>query len=246
MEVLILGAIAAGLISTAAATSRNAATDEALAALNSDETVTVTQVGDHDWYVFTPTGPPPTTGYILYPGGWVDPRAYASLARTIAADGFLVVLDPAPFNLAVADINSASQIIEAFPDIESWAIGGHSLGGAMAAQFVAANPNMVDGLVLYAAYPAQRTDLSDFPIRVTSIYGNEDGVADMGEVLASADRLPQTQASSLFRVQIILNSVHTAPDYKMATTGVHFGPGTTATDGRRNRGFTLEAQQLVD
>lgn len=188
--VLILVAIGGTLIATAYSTSQNTAQESALAALDSDETVNVTQPPDQDWYVFMPTGPAPVTGYILYPGGWVDPRAYAPLARDIAAEGFMVVLDPAPFNLAVADFNSANRVIAAFPEIESWGIGGHSLGGAMAAQFIAANPGAAEGLALYAAYPAAGTDLSAMPIVATSIYGDHDGVASLEDVLAGAERLP--------------------------------------------------------
>lgn len=182
--------IAGSLAVTAVATSRNGATDEALAALESDETVTVTYSKDSDWYLFSPTGPAPEIGYVLYPGGWVDPRAYAPLARDIAAEGFTVVLDPAPFNLAVTDFNSANRVIAAFPEIATWAIGGHSLGGAMAAQYIAANPGKMEGLALYAAYPPEGVDLSQVPLAATSVYGDRDGVASVDEVLGGADRLP--------------------------------------------------------
>lgn len=188
--VLAIVSISATLIATTVATSRNMAQDLALAALESDEAVDVIQSNDSDWIIFLPTGPQPEVGYIIYPGGWVDPRAYAPLARDIAEEGFLVVLDPAPFNLAVADFNSANRIIDAFPEIAAWGIGGHSLGGAMAAQYIAANPGRAGGLALYAAYPAGGTDLSAAPIVATSIYGDNDGVAVPSEVLAGAERLP--------------------------------------------------------
>lgn len=190
LGIVALLVIAASMVATTVATGRNAAQDVALAALESDEAVDVLQTSDNDWMVFMPTGPQPTTGYIIYPGGWVDPRAYAPLARDIADEGYTVILDPAPFNLAVADVNSANRIIDAFPEITTWAIGGHSLGGAMAAQYIAANPGRAQGLALYAAYPAEGTDLSAAPITATSIYGDNDGVAAVDEVLGGAARLP--------------------------------------------------------
>ena len=53
---------------------------------------------------------------------------------------------------------------------------GHSLGGAMAANFVYTNPGLVDGLVLWAAYPASSNDLSSSEVRVVSISGTLDGL----------------------------------------------------------------------
>jgi pimeloyl-ACP methyl ester carboxylesterase len=188
--VLVLVGIAGSLIASTVLSNRNSAQDIALAAMTSDEAVDVIQVPDQDWIIFNPTGPAPTTGYIIYPGGLVDPRAYAPLARDIAEEGFLVVIDPAPFNLSVTDPNSANRIIDAFPEIAVWAIGGHSLGGAMAAQFIATNPGRVAGLALYAAYPPAGSDLSSAPIAATSIYGDKDGVATVEEVLEGANRLP--------------------------------------------------------
>ena len=47
---------------------------EALTALGSDSQVTV-QSGK--WLTFLPEGSQPSTGFIIYPGGRVDDRAYA-------------------------------------------------------------------------------------------------------------------------------------------------------------------------
>ena len=59
---------------------------EALAALESDADVRVTTDG---WMVFTPSEMVAPTGVIIYPGGRVDPRAYAPLAKEIARTGGL-------------------------------------------------------------------------------------------------------------------------------------------------------------
>lgn len=160
---------------------------EALAALESDDLVTVET---EPWLIFTPTANTPTTGFIFYPGGKVDHRSYAPQARAIAEAGYLVVIPEMPLNLAVFNANAAADIIAAFPDIENWAIGGHSLGGAMAAQFAYNNPEAVDGLVLWASFPAGSNDLSGLDIAVTSIYGSNDGVATPEQVLAGEPLLP--------------------------------------------------------
>jgi len=169
--------------------SRNAARPEATAALSADATVAVSRILGQDWYVFTPAATTPDTGFIIYPGGFVEPVAYAPAAREIAAQGYLVVLDPMPLNLAVTAAESADAIVAAFPNIRAWAIGGHSLGGAMAAQYVRTNPGVMVGLALWAAYPAANTDLSATPLEVVVLYGDADGLAAVEEVMGGAPRL---------------------------------------------------------
>jgi pimeloyl-ACP methyl ester carboxylesterase len=160
---------------------------EAIMALESDHTILVSSEG---WIVFSPRESSPVMGLILYPGGHVDPRAYAPLAREIASDGNLVVIPQMPLNLAVFDIRVADEIIQANPILETWVIGGHSLGGAMAAEYVSANRSSVDGLFMWASYSAENTDLSGFTdLQVLSIYGTEDG--DVEGIRASRERLPQ-------------------------------------------------------
>lgn len=193
--ILILAAVlvSAGALAVAALNSRNAARPEAVAALESNEQVSVTEQAGEDWIIFSPVGETPDTGFIIYPGGFVDPVAYAPVARDIAANGFLVVIDPMPLNLAVLNLNGADAILPAFPDIANWAIGGHSLGGAMAAEYAAGRPNGVDGLALWAAYPANSTDLSDNNLAALSIYGDRDGVASVDDVLDGGNRLPDAE-----------------------------------------------------
>ncbi|MBV9789448.1 MAG: alpha/beta hydrolase [Chloroflexi bacterium] len=161
---------------------------EALAALESDPQVTVQQT---DWLVFQPATTSPTTGLILYPGGRVDERAYAPAAHALAAQGYLVVLVPMPLNFAVFAPERASEVVDAFPAIEHWAIGGHSLGGAMAAQFAHDHPDLIDGLALWASYPPGGASLADQQLAVVSIFGTRDGVAKPEDIEASRGLLPQ-------------------------------------------------------
>ncbi|MCX7671440.1 MAG: alpha/beta hydrolase, partial [Anaerolineae bacterium] len=147
---------------------------EALAALESDARVQVTM---GRWLTFAPTDRQPTTGLIFYPGGRVDARSYAPAARAIAERGYLVVIVPMPFNLAVIQPGAAEAVIAAYPGIRRWAVGGHSLGGAMAAHFAFAQPGAVQGLVLWAAYPAANNPLADRDLAVVSISATADGLA---------------------------------------------------------------------
>ena len=160
---------------------------EALAALQSDARVTVTTGA---WVTFEPVGVQPETGLILYPGGRVDYRAYAPAAREIAVQGYLVVIVPMPLNLAVFNPGAASRVIAAHPEIQQWAIGGHSLGGAMAANFAKRHPGAVQALALWASYPASNDDLSASGLRIVSIYGDLDGLATGEKIDASRALLP--------------------------------------------------------
>jgi hypothetical protein len=124
-------------------------TPEALAALESDGAVTITQ---DEWIVFTPASVTPAKGLIFYPGGEVDERGYAEPLHQIAAAGYLVVLVPMPLQLAVMAPDKATDVIAAFPQIDTWAIAGHSLGGSMAARYAFHHPDNVDGLLMWDAY----------------------------------------------------------------------------------------------
>jgi len=160
---------------------------EAQAALQSDAQV---EVETQPWLVFRPADKAPTTGLIFYPGGRVDPSSYAPAARAIAAEGYLVVIPSMPLNLAVMAPGTASEVMTAFPEIDQWAVGGHSLGGSMAANFAKKHPEAVDGLVLWASYPASSDNLSSSAVKVTSIFGTRDGLATGEKIEASRPLLP--------------------------------------------------------
>lgn len=160
---------------------------EAMEALVSDADVAVST---ERWLTFAPVGTEPTTGFIFYPGGRVDPRSYAPPARAIAAAGHLAVVVPMPLHLAVLGADRAADVMTAHPDIRSWVVGGHSLGGAMAAQYAMEGERDVDGLVLWAAYPASGTDLSNADVMVLSVYGTRDMIATPLEIEASRPLLP--------------------------------------------------------
>ncbi len=160
---------------------------EAIAALESDDLVTVTE---EPWLIFSPSGTTPTTGFIFYPGGRVDPRSYASLMRRIAEEGYLVIVPTMPINMAVFDADVADEIIAHFPEIELWVIGGHSVGGTMAAQYTDQHREAIDGLAIWASYPADSTDISDLAIPVISIYGSREIRVNDANVGARKHLLP--------------------------------------------------------
>lgn len=184
--VLILFLAVAGFVIWGSTPARPDAT--ALQALVSDERVTISE-GKY-WLQFSPANRTPNTALIFYPGAHVDYRAYSALMREIANGGYSVFLVKMPLNLAVLGVDRADAMIAAYPDIIQWYIGGHSLGGAMAAAYVYNNPVGIQGLVLWAAYPAENNDLSASGFPVLSIIANRDGLATLDKIKAAAPYLP--------------------------------------------------------
>ena len=164
-------------------------TDVALRALESGDGVDVTEAAGG--WAFSPTSSEPTAGLVLYPGGHVDARSYAPLARVIAQRGYLVVVPRVPLSLAFFDVNAADAAVAEFPDIQTWAVAGHSLGGVAAALYAQSNPTDVGGLVLYASYPSDGVDFSESDLEVASTTGTLDGVVNRESLVASYPRLPQ-------------------------------------------------------
>jgi len=188
-RVKLAGAIVVSLVVVLAAglygwtrMARYAAFPEALAVAERAERV-------QGWYVFAPDGEP-SVGFVFYPGGLVDAAAYAPLMQRLADGGVLAVIVPMPLELAVFGIGRAAAVMDEFPQVDTWVIGGHSLGGAMAAEFVKRDPAAVDGIALLASYPAESTDLSALPIGAVSTYGTENGLTQPEGFVASMVRLP--------------------------------------------------------
>jgi pimeloyl-ACP methyl ester carboxylesterase len=95
-----------------------------------------------------------------------------------------------PLHLAVLAPDRAAEVLDYYPGVKHWAIGGHSLGGSMAAHFAHGHPGAVQGLVLWASYPAGSDDLSAADLQVASIYGTQDGLVTVGKLEASRALLP--------------------------------------------------------
>jgi hypothetical protein len=163
-------------------------TDQALAAMESGGGVTVQDNGD--FVVFTPIANQPITALIIYPGGHVDYRSYAPIARQIASRGYLVSIVRMPLSLPVFGVNKAEEVIAAFPGIRYWVIGGHSLGGSMAASYARDHPYKVQGLSLWASYPPESDDLSATDLKGLSTYGSNDMVLSMDNVNSTIALLP--------------------------------------------------------
>lgn len=114
-------------------------------------------------------------GFIFYPGGKVDEKAYHNLAISCANYDITTIIVSMPFNLAVFDINAAENIINNHPEIEKWYIGGHSLGGSMAASYTSKNEDKISGLILLASYSTAEIK----SLKTLSIYGSSDKILNL-------------------------------------------------------------------
>lgn len=161
------------------------AEQRALDQICSSNTVQVEYV-DKDKLVFSPKDA--KAGLIFYPGGKVQFEAYVPLMKRLAEQNMLCVLIKMPCNLAVLDVSAADGIKDEYPEIETWYIGGHSLGGSMAASYVAEHTDDFAGLALLAAYST--ADLSESDLKVVSITASEDNVMNCEKYKEYYSNLP--------------------------------------------------------
>jgi pimeloyl-ACP methyl ester carboxylesterase len=145
---------------------------------------------------FTPTGRTvEPVGLLFFPGGLVDPTAYAPLARAVAESGMSVVLvelprrgafggadDPELLDRARAIMNTAGP--------RRWVVAGHSRGAVVASQLASEIPRGLAGLVLIGTTHPRDVDLSRLVVPVTKIVGTRDGLARPSAIEANRHLLP--------------------------------------------------------
>lgn len=162
--------------------------DLAINTLQEESSITLTY--HEDYLVLTPKENATETALIFYPGGKVEYTAYAPLLSHLTKAGYTCIIPEMPFNLAVFGQDAATSIMKDFPEIKHWYLGGHSLGGAMAASYVSKHNESIEGLILLGAYSTE--DLSNLPLKVLSIYGSEDQVLNKENYEKGKAYLPET------------------------------------------------------
>lgn len=150
--------------------------------LQSSETVTVTTEDDIIFLDGSGTG----HALIFYPGAKVEYTAYVPMFYALAEQGIDCFVVKMPGNLAFFGMNQAEDIMEEY-EYENWYVSGHSLGGAMAANFAAEHGEKLKGLVLFAAYATK--ELPD-NLCTVSVYGSEDNVLNMEKVESGRVYMP--------------------------------------------------------
>ena len=127
-------------------------------------------------------------GLVFYPGAKVQPEAYAPLMEHCARRGILCVLLKPTFNLAILDMDAAAGVREQFPEVGTWTIAGHSMGGVAAADYLHRHEGDFDGIAFLASYPA--ADLTGFGGKAVSLAGTEDHVLKREGYEAARAKLP--------------------------------------------------------
>ena len=155
---------------------------EAMEALESDERVTISEI-ERAWLF---DGPGTDEVLVFYPGAKVDEKAYAPLCRRLAENGIDCIVVKMPLHMAFTD-RAAGERYRSQYDYVHWYLGGHSLGGAMAAAYAAQDKTHWDGLVLLAAY-----SVDPLPqMKCCSVYGDQDGVMNREQYDAGKSYWPE-------------------------------------------------------
>ncbi|GAB6989765.1 alpha/beta hydrolase [Paenibacillus pini] len=126
---------------------------------------------------------------IFYPGALVDAESYAPLARKVAEAGHRVYIVKMPFDLAIFGKNRANPLIQSHPD-DTFVIGGHSLGGAFAARYAAANTSKLAGVFFLGSYADEGGSLKNSGLDVLQVTGSKDGVLNWKVWEESKQNLP--------------------------------------------------------
>ncbi|MEN6293358.1 MAG: alpha/beta fold hydrolase [Methanobacterium sp.] len=162
------------------------ADSKAAASLKSTQSYNVADTDNS--ITFIPTQNRSTTGIIFYPGGKVQPEAYSVIASKLAAKGYTIIIVKMPFNLAFFGVNSADDVIDEHPEITSWVIMGHSLGGVFASEYAVNHQDKIKGIVYLAAYPS--TNASNATFKALSIRGSLDNLTTAQDISNNKNKFP--------------------------------------------------------
>jgi pimeloyl-ACP methyl ester carboxylesterase len=162
--------------------------------LQSSASVTVAQSDES--IGFFPSPDTQQAALAFLPGALVDPDAYTPMARRLAERGYAVVIVKVPMRLALLESQEEEvrtrlkELLERDDRQHRWILGGHSRGGAMAADFAGDDPAPWSGLLLVGTSHPRERDLSELPLPVTKVFGSEDGLASEAEVRQFSGNLP--------------------------------------------------------
>jgi len=163
-------------------------------ALEGDEHVGVVQ--GEAWRSFVPRGRTAKVGLLFFPGGLVDPVAYAPLVHGVAARGYVCLLVDLPRRGAFGGADGgtvfgrARAAMREHPEVSAWVAAGHSKGGAVAARMLHEQAWDLAGLVLIGTTHPRDFSLAHSPVPVTRIAGSRDRIASLPRMRANDRLLP--------------------------------------------------------
>jgi pimeloyl-ACP methyl ester carboxylesterase len=145
-------------------------------------------------------------GLVFIAGARVEPAAYAAKLSGLAEAGVTVAIVRPVLGFAILEWRDITTFTDLAPGVTTWFVGGHSLGGVRACQYIAdqekdAGQSTTDqytagegdvaplsGLVLFGSYCA--ADVSNDSLPVRSIAGSEDGLSTPGKIEGAGGLLP--------------------------------------------------------
>ncbi len=195
-----------------------------------DERVTVTERDGA--IVMSPSQGAETSGLVFFAGAKVEPEAYQATFRETVAAGQTVVIVQSFLNLPLFETRPLSDFTSLAPEIETWAVGGHSMGGVKACMFAESEPEDVTALVLFASYCADDALAGRDDVDVLSLSATNDGLATPEKIEASAADLPDGT-----RFEAIAGAVHA----QFGAYGEQPGDGTPTISDDRARAEITEA-----
>jgi pimeloyl-ACP methyl ester carboxylesterase len=210
----------------------------------------ISTVETADSLVLSPTTANDTgIGLVFIAGARVEPAAYAAKLSGLAESGVTVAIVRPVLGFAILEWRSLSTFTDLAPGVETWFVGGHSLGGVRACQYLAdyetdnaadANADGVDaaplaGLILFGSYCA--ADVAAGSLPALSIAGSEDGLSTPDKIADAAGLLP---TSTTF------TEIDGANHASFGDYGVQPGDGTaTATDAEVTAAITAAALDFM-
>ncbi|WP_396668688.1 alpha/beta hydrolase [Microbacterium sp. R86528] len=155
-----------------------------LAAVKANPAVTFTDTDSA--IIMAPAEGNAELGLVYIPGAKVEAAAYAfKMSGVVEEEGITVVITKPWLNLAFFDLRPLSAFTELAPEVDAWAVGGHSLGGVRACMLA----SDADALALFGSYCA--ADLAQSELSVLSLSGSEDGLSTPEKVDDARSLLPQ-------------------------------------------------------
>lgn len=126
---------------------------------------------------------------IFYPGAMVEPNSYSIWARDVAKAEYTVKIAHFPLNMAFFKLNAADSLVQTK---DKYVIGGHSLGGAMAARYAHKCKNKkLKGVFFLASYADEKGRLDNKPYSTLSITATHDGVLNWNNYKKYKKYLPK-------------------------------------------------------
>ena len=222
--------VAAGLAAFIYVHNYYHASDRAMEAVTDPQWGATGEAANGDWLAFGQAEEDTAAGIIFYPGGKVQFEAYAPLMGEMSQEGLFCVLVHMPGNLAVLNKDAAAKVITAYPEIDHWYIGGHSLGGVMAASYAAEHPEDFEGVFFLGAYTTE--DLSGTELKGLSVTATEDRILNMEKYEENRHNLPADTTE-----ETIAGGNHS----QFGSYGLQKGDGTAAIPEEEQERIVAEA-----